>query len=396
MKKELIKIFLVLIIYALSAGIFLNFQELWLQENNLAVSTIGIITSGALFISIGVIFIFSNYITPNKIKPFLGILLLVNTICLFCLFFLNQTNNIFIIKLLVMLIFILNVEILTAMYPLITTFKKNDKLYALKDLIYESSYNIGIILSSIFIGKQIGVFILNYNSYILLSGILSLITLLIFNSIKPIENKSEKEPDIIFIRVLKKSFKNKILRNYVFFRIFSQLAYYSVIGMILTFLINGLNLSENFTFNWRIISLLIASLLGFICLKYTPKKDTTAIIIKFGIRVLLYLLVCIYPSKVTILITVTYVFLTSLIYSNIIEGKYVNIYPKTEQLAYANFSYMLLSLSKAIGTFICSLAINYSIRLNFICAFIFTILQMIFLYSSSKFYGEKYDIKELE
>lgn len=384
MKKEIIKVFLVVIFYALSAGIFLNFQELWLQSNNIDLSTVGLITSSAIFLSIGVIFIFSNYISPNKIKPFLEILLLANTICIITLYFLNNTDNLFLIKLFDMISYILNVEILTAMYPLLTTFKKNDKLYALKDLIYESAYNIGVILSSILIGKSIGKFVINYNSYLLISAILSFITLIILFSIKRKKVKETKSPDVIFIKILKKSFKKPVLKNYVIYKIFCQLAYYSVIGMILSFFISGLNLTEDYTFKWRIISLLLASVVGFVGLKFTPKKDIDAIIIKFGARIFLYLIVVIYPCKLTILITVTYVFLTSLVFSDVIDGKYVNLYANNEQLSFANFSYMLISLSRALGTYICSLAITYNIRINFICALIFTILQFVYLNKASK------------
>lgn len=379
MKKNLTKVFLVLILYSLSSGIFLNFQELWLQDNSLSISTIGTITTAGLLMSVVMIFVFSSYISNDKLKKFITILMSSKFIIQIILFFLNKSSEFFFIKLFVMIAFIIDVEIITSMYPLITQFKKSDKVYALKDLIYESSYNIGIVITSLLIGKSIFSLTINYNTYIILSAMLLLLTLFILNKVEVSDKKEKRRPDVVFISVLKKVKTDKTVKNYVLYHLFAQLAYYTVIGMAISFLIKGLNFTNEFTFYWRIGCALLASIFGFICLKFTPKNDYVSIFIKYGFRIILYVLVALTGNKIIMLVTITYVLLTSLIFTDVVDGKYVNLFNQKEQLAFANLSYMILSIGKAIGVFICSIAINYNIRINFICAAIFTTLLVVFI-----------------
>jgi len=107
MNKEVKKIFLVLALYALSGGIFYNFQELWMAENNLSTQTIGIVYSLCALLSVSTIFLCSNLISKDKLKKFSCVLLLLKFIILLALFFLHKTGLNVIIKFLIMVDYVL-------------------------------------------------------------------------------------------------------------------------------------------------------------------------------------------------------------------------------------------------------------------------------------------------
>ena len=75
--KEIRKLFLVLIFFSLSGGIFYNFQEVWLADNGMSVSTISVIYSLCSLFTVTTIFFCSNAIKPHKIKKFVILFLLI-------------------------------------------------------------------------------------------------------------------------------------------------------------------------------------------------------------------------------------------------------------------------------------------------------------------------------
>ena len=124
MNNDVKKIFWVLAFYALSGGIFYNFQELWMAENSLSTQTIGIVYSLCALLSVSTIFLCSNIITKQRLKKFSCILLITKVILLFSLFLLNNTGLNIIIKFLIMVDFVVDAEIYACIYPLITFITK--------------------------------------------------------------------------------------------------------------------------------------------------------------------------------------------------------------------------------------------------------------------------------
>ena len=138
--KEIRKLFLALIFFSLAGGIFYNFQEIWLAENGLSVSTISIIYSLCALITCSTIFLCSNIIRENKIKKFTCIFLFLKTLCIISLFLLNNSGFNVLIKFIVMLEYALDTEIYACIYPMISLINKSDKIYAAKGLTYSFMY----------------------------------------------------------------------------------------------------------------------------------------------------------------------------------------------------------------------------------------------------------------
>ena len=180
MKNEIRKLLLVLGLFSLSGGMFYNFQELWMIENNLSIKTIGIVLSLCALISVSVRFLSSNLISQNRIKRFTEKMLLFKAIVIFSLFILHGTGLNILIKFLIMLDYALDVEIVTSMYPMITMVSKDNKLYTIKEIIYDALYYSGVFFSSFMLGKTFFNYSIGYNFYLLISSsiiILSYFTL---------------------------------------------------------------------------------------------------------------------------------------------------------------------------------------------------------------------------
>ena len=185
-------------------GIFYNFQELWMAENNLSLRTISIVFSICALLTVSIIFLCSNLIRKEKLKKFTTILLVLKTIILFSFFILNSSGLNILIKFLVMLDYVIDVEIFACIYPMITMIEKNDKLYAKRSLIYSFFYYFGALIAGILLGKTIFNLYFNYNFYALIAAIFSLISTIFLISVKVPEIKSNtKEVDYdAFYRVI--------------------------------------------------------------------------------------------------------------------------------------------------------------------------------------------------
>ena len=133
--KEENKILVMLAFYSISLGIWKNFQQLWLQDNNMDISAISkILSVSGLFCAIALL-IFSNKITLNKIKKVISSAIFLRTINLLILFLINHSGMTAIIDILIITDTILEKLIVITIYPFIVTVKKDDKLYSKRKLV---------------------------------------------------------------------------------------------------------------------------------------------------------------------------------------------------------------------------------------------------------------------
>ena len=136
MNKDIKKILIMLAFYSLSVGILYNFQELWMSNNELSIRTIGIVYSLCALITVSVIFICSNLLKSKYLKKFISILMFIKVLLIIVLYLLDSSGEKFWIKLLIMLDYVIDIEILISVYPLISTINKNNHIFAKKGLIY--------------------------------------------------------------------------------------------------------------------------------------------------------------------------------------------------------------------------------------------------------------------
>lgn len=388
MNREIKKIFLVLIYYSLSSGVLYSFQELWLADNNLSTKTIGIVYSLCALLSVSTIFLCSNLITKEKLKKFTGILLLLKGIVLFALFLLHNTGLNVLIKFLVMVDYVVEVEIYASIYPMISLVTKNDKIYAMRSLIYSYAYYTGTLLTSFLLGKTIMYLEVNFNTYCFIAGILIFCALMVLRNIDLEKYYSKDKSKVnynILNKVLKKVKEDKISKYYLVSSLTCNTSYACINGLSITLLTTGIGFTAAGASSFKLVLGIAAAFIGTLILeKLTLKNDYINLSIKFIGRLILYGLAFILNKKVFFLIAIMYMYLLSESYVNVSDAPYVNRFNSDEQLAFCNLREMCTYVAKAIGNFICGLCITIGVRYNFLFALIFVLIQIITAFKALK------------
>ncbi len=393
MNKDIKKLLIVLALYALSGGFFYNFWELWLADNNMSISTIGTISSLGALITVSVIFLSSNLINPKKLKKFLNLLMIIKTIVLTLLFLLYQSNLNVIIKFLIIVDYSVDTEIFVCFYPLISLIQKDDKLYAARGLTYDISYYIGVLIVSLLLGRTIGNYTIDYNSYVISATILMFIAIIILLTIntdkylKKVKSKGENE---ILLRLLRKIKKDKISIFYLLFNLFVNIGYFILMGLVLLVLTNVFSLepfwASNIKLSVGIFAVLIAAL---ILAKFTFKNNYINLSIKFLGRTIMYVMAWIFPNVWTFGIALFYTMVLSSSYTHIADAPYINRFDNDDQLAFANLKEMVTYLSRSIGTYLCGVCLVMGFKYNFILAAVFSFLTTLFAYQALYLYNKE-------
>lgn len=399
MNKEVKKILWVLAFYALSGGVFYNFQELWMADNNLSTQTIGIVYSLCALLSVSTIFLCSNLISKEKLKKFSCILLLLKFLIIFALFLLYNSGLNVIIKFLIMVDYVIDVEIYACIYPMITFITKNDKVYALHGLIYSYAYYGGILLTSFLLGKTILWLDINFNTYCLIGSILMLFAYIILKNtnLEKYYNKNEvkKDYDALY-KLFKKIKTDKVSQKYLLYSLSGSISYACINGLMITLLTTNIGFTATFASNFKMALGIAAVIVGTIVLeKLTLKNDYINFSIKFIGRFIVYALAVIFNNKLFFIIAIIYMLLLSESYSHISEAPYVNRFSSDDQLAFCNLKEMVNYFAKSIGNLLCGIAITLGTRFNFLFALIFVTIQIIFGFQALKMrLSEKGEVKE--
>jgi len=386
MNKEVKRILIVLGLYALSGGLFYNFQELWLASNNLSTKTIGTVYSLCALLSVSTIFLCSNLIKQDKLKKFTCSLLLLKSIIIFSLFLLNNSGLNILIKFLIMMDYVADVEIYACIYPMITLITKNDKIYASRGIIYEISYYVAILLTGFLLGKTILLVNINYNFYLLLGAAAIFISFLVLKNtnLEQYYKKVKQNKDNTILKKLINKIKNdKISKNYLLFVFMGEISYYSISSLLITLLTNYLSFTPSSASIIILVLGILSTIVGTLILtKLTAKNDYINISIKYLGRFLTYLLAALTGSKIMILLAIIYMVLTSISYSHVTDAPYINRFDGEYQLSFCNLTEMIGYFSRSIGTFLCGYAIVINVRYIFVIALIFVALQLYFGYKA--------------
>ena len=371
------KILTILLFFSISIGLWNNFRQLWMQDNNLDPTQISrILGLGTLLCVIGIL-IFSKYIKIDKIKSFITISLLIKIINLFILFCINNTNLNALINLSIIIDIIAERLIIISIYPLIVTIKKSNTLYSKRKLVEYTGRDLGVLIGGFIIGKTIFGIIFDYNLCLLISIIFSFTSLIILINVKIGNVKVQNSNENIF----KYIFTNKFRVTYLTYYLIGQIAYSSALGLKILTLTNYLNFTDSGATKYFLTVGIIADIIGIVALKFlTPKNDYLTITIKFGIRFLGYLLAFLSNNIFIIICAITWSLLISTAYENITDAPYINSIEQSKQLAYTNLRYMVGSLGEAIGTFLCGIMYDLGLRYMFGLSALFMVIKLTLAY----------------
>lgn len=355
--KELIKnknlkyIFLMIIFFSISFGLWNNFRLLWLEENNLDPSEISRVMSLATFFGAVFIIFISLKISMANIKKLLSTTILIRIVSYLILFIGYQHLPTRVIAILSIFEIASYTVGYLAIYPLITRVIKDDKVYSYRKLTTYICQDLGVLIGGILLGFTIGNYVFNYNSFLLITLICLVIALFSLSKVKlnnKIKYKKIKTKE--YLKVFK---KDKISNIYLLYIFISDLSYNCALGMQMLILTNILNISsKNATFYFLLMGI-IADIFGVLALKkLTPKNDYLTILLKFGPRMLGYSLVFIIPTKEMVLIAITISLFLSTVYENKTDALYLNRIDTKYQLLFSNIRQLVGSLGNAIGLYL--------------------------------------------
>ena len=372
------QILIMLAFFSISVGLWGNFRQLWLQDNNFSVTNISDIISIGTLISVIVIAFIGKYIKLDKLKNALIIVLLIKFINIFLLYFLNGTSSIELIRLLVIIDIVTEFIIITSIYPLITTMLKSKTIYSKRRLTEYLFRDIGILFGGVFIGKRIAGVIINYNVCLFIANIFLICSLFVLVNIKITNISNNEEYKKISSKYI---FKDKLLILYLIYMLIGAIAMSSALGLKMLTLTNYFKFSDSVATNYLLVIGLLADIFGIIALKYlTPKNDYVTVTIKFGIRFLGYVIAFVSNNIIITLIAITWSIFISTSYENICDAVYINRLENKYQLSFSNVCHITRFLGEAIGVFLCGLMYEKGLRYMFGLSALFMVFQISLAY----------------
>lgn len=372
--KDENKILIMLAFFSISIGLWENFRQLWMQDNNFAVTQISNIMSIGAFISVIGIALIGKFVTLNRLKNTLTYILIIKFVNMLVLYYLNGTSQTELIKLSIVLDIVMEYIIITSVYPLITTIVKSNRIYSKRKLTEYLFKDIGILFGGIFIGRSIAGILVNYNICLIISNVFLVFSTITMMNIK-INYKEEKQEkkNSIFKYIL----KSKILSLYLLYMFIGTVAMSTALGLKMLMLTNYFAFSDSNATNYLLVVGLIADGIGILALKYlTPKNDYLTITIKFGIRFIGYVIAFVSDNLIVTLIAITWSLLISTSYENVCDGVYINRLENERQLSFANIRYITKFLGEAVGVFFCGIMYETGLRYMFGLSAVFMIFQI--------------------
>ena len=375
--KEENKILIMLAFFSISVGLWGNFRQLWMQDNNFTVTNISNILSIGTIISCIIIALIGKYVKLDKLKNMLVIVLIIKLVNMSWLYTLNNTMSMQLINLLIIIDIVTEYIIITSIYPLITTIVKTGTIYSKRRLTEYLFRDIGILFGGIFIGKSIAGLIINYNVCLLIANIFLILSFIILLNIKVKKSTDNKQEEIS----LRHIFKDKILNLYSTYVLIGTIAMSTALGLKMLTLTNYFKFSDNVATNYLLIVGLLADIFGIIALKYlTPKNDYLTMTIKFGIRFLAYVIAFISNNMLITLIAITWSIFISTSYENICDAVYINRLENKYQLSFSNICHIIRFLGEAIGVYLCGLMYEMGLKYMFGLSALFMIVQISLAY----------------
>lgn len=386
MKTKLKWILIAIGFFSLSRGLWYNYQSLWLQDNGLSIKTISTVTSLSALGCVCAMILFFDFITKKRLKGFMCLLLGLKTLTLITLFFMNGSNLFIPIKLLILLDIVLDTEIVVSIYPLLTLFTKDDKLYGKKDLVNSSCYDIGICIGAFFLGKTIFNIKINFNIFILLSIVCCIIAFFIIlkTEVKTSKEKRRNSNEIL-CNMMSFIAKDKMSIYYLLFVFTINAAFSLVAGLKMLLLTNIVGFTANKASLYLLIISIIADIVGIIVLnKLTAKNNVINIMIKCGGRVVVFFIAFLFHNVYAILLALTYTLLFSNSYSHVLDAPYINRIDNDFQFAFSNFRDMISYVAQSLGIFLCGIFFDFGIKYIFLIAAIFGVLQVCFAIKANR------------
>lgn len=349
-----------LALFSLSIGVFYNYNELWLDANGLTPASISRILSICSIVTVLSLLFFSLKFSMKQLKNAMTKILVLNMITSTILLCLNGSGFDFGIKFFMFFDAALKEIIVSNIYLLMISARKDDVLYTKKESIEYFANKIGFFLVAFFLGKKLGSFVFDYNTCLLLSVLFSFLSFLVLIFIK-IENKDSRK--VTLTETFKYFNKNRIFYLYLLVHFIGSAAWASLAGLKMLTLTETLSYSAKTASYIVLIMGILTSVLAMIIVKYLKaKNDHINCFFKYGFRVILYLLIFLTNDKTFLFIALIYLLLTDNTYSFLFSGHFINHIDANYAMIYNVIKYCVGQIGNGLGVFICGLTFNLEIK----------------------------------
>lgn len=365
-----------LAIFGFSIGTFDNYRELWMSSNGLSTESISRVISVSYLVTVFVLFYFTIKVSPNQLKTGILISLILNMVTGASLICLNGTNDFFLMKFFMFFNIAFSQLILASVYPLMMNISKDDILYTRKSFVESFFSKLGFLCVAVLLGKVFFSKIIDYNFCLLLSVLFNFFAFLVLLWV-PVPSKSSTKFNIK--ETVAYFNHNKVLYFFLFVNFLGDMIWGAILGMPMLLLVNRLSLSSAMA-SFMVLGLGICStILSMVIVKHFRfQNDQYNLIVKYGIRVLFYLLLFITNSKVLLFIAIVYLFLLDVPYSFIFTSYFINKIEEKYSLFLTTLKYCSSLLGKSLGTFICGMVFLKEIRYFVLPALFVSIVHYIF------------------
>lgn len=364
---------IVLGIMSFSLGIWLNYRQLWLKSIGFDVTSISKILSVSLICSSIIIFIISFFSTKIKLKNILTLSLFFRMISLLILIFVK--NN-YIVKVCMLLcIMSENIYGLT-FYPLLSLINKSNETYKKYVHVTYFAKDTAVVFCGLMLGLTIGKYTFNYNTCLIIVFICTLISVLLMLLFK--ENKViKKNPVKKFIESFRNIFKDNKINYYLAGQFVMQVAYSLVFGMFMIELTEYLNMDVNYAS----IFVILCSILGTIVSNFLSRVSDnfsllTSYLIKYGTRIVFYIIAFIVNKQVVYIIVLLLAYITSKILDDKVNGTFIRSIEDDSRFLFGNIRYFVICIGEGIGIFLAGVLLDISLIYVFIGGCILSLIAL--------------------
>ena len=310
--------------------------------------------------------------------------MLTGTLRALALMILLLNNNTYIIKVCMLICVMCETTFSIAFYPLLTTINKERSAFAKQALINYLGKDAGVIVCGLLIGVTVGNIVFDYNSCLFLamiSTILSILFLILFN-----ENKTYKKRNVLPLKkALKNLTKSKVNNYFLFSQFIMNISYGMIFGLVMLILTNFIGFSVSIASIFIIVCNLVGSIACSLFNHYGTKLSVrTSTFIKYGSRVIAYLIAFLMPNALSFIIAMIIAHVSARILDDKVTGTYLARIDTNSQFLFGNIRYFILSLGEGIAVYLAGYMLEISFRSLFLGASVFTILQILMFLNLDK------------
>lgn len=353
------RILIMLALFSISVGLWSNFRQLWLEENGLSAADISNITSIATFMSVAGVILVGVKVRMQHLQTFMTAILGVSLLNLLILAGLHHSSARLLIDVCTIVDVVTNWLIVASVYPLITTVMKSNQAYSKRKLVEYLFKDVGVLIGGIFIGQTFAGIAVDYNACLLISAVFMLLAMCMMMTLKiKITSSSSQKPSDVVRYVL----KSKIQTCYMIYSFLAATSFAAALGLKMLILTNYLDFSPSTATNYLLVAGLIADGIGIFALKhFTPKNDYVTMTLKFGIRLMAYIIAVLADDPFISLLAITWSLLSSTAYEDVSDGHYINVVDNRHQLGYNMLKHVTSCLGEAFGLLLCGWMYDFGV-----------------------------------